>query len=414
MRRRWTSAEDFDRSARSSDEPLPGSRRTSSVPDPSSWGLDCMRWVVYVDMDAFYVACELRDRPDLVGRKVVVGPDPRQGPTRGVVLSASYEARKDGVRSAMPAMHAARLSPDAIWLPANFPKYQAVAEEIRAFLRRRSENVLPMSIDEAALRIEAPTAQDVETWGRNLQQDLRQELKLSGSVGISPFRAVAKIASDRAKPGGLVVVAADRTQEFLSPLSVRVIPGVGPKTQEVLKRIGVETIGDIAKQSAEKLRRTLGTFADELRALARGEPSESDDFVDRGPRSRSVDRTFGEDVSDLEELLAATEHLSSELSEALQTERLRYQTVTIAARWADFTRSQKSQSLTAAHEGRETLWEVGRRLLREILRDEAGRGRRGVRTLSVRVERLVPALAQYPTLESFDTASSGRIKRALE
>jgi nucleotidyltransferase/DNA polymerase involved in DNA repair len=271
-----------------------------------------------------------------------------------------------------------------------------------------------MSIDEAALRIEAPTAQDVETWGRNLQQDLREELKLSGSVGISPFRAVAKIASDRAKPGGLVVVAADRTQEFLSPLSVRVIPGVGPKTQEVLKRIGVETIGDIAKQSAEKLRRTLGTFADELRALARGEPSESDDFVDRGPRSRSVDRTFGEDVSDLEELLAATEHLSSELSEALQTERLRYQTVTIAARWADFTRSQKSQSLTAAHEGRETLWEVGRRLLREILRDEAGRGRRGVRTLSVRVERLVPALAQYPTLESFDTASSGRIKRALE
>ncbi|HEV8050693.1 MAG TPA: DNA polymerase IV, partial [Thermoplasmata archaeon] len=187
-----------------------------------------MRWVLYVDIDAYYVSCELRTRPELVGRAVIVGPDPHLGATRGVVLSASYEARAFGVRSAMPVGEAARRCPDAVWLPADFPKYGAMAEEVRTLLRGRFGDVVPLSIDEAAVSVDAADDEAAGAAALSAQTALREQLGLPASIGVATSRTVAKIASDRAKPGGVVVVRPGSVATFLAPLPIRAIPGVGP------------------------------------------------------------------------------------------------------------------------------------------------------------------------------------------
>src|SRR5580692_10524917 len=198
-----------------------------------------MRWVVYLDIDAYYVSCELRDRPDLVGRPVIVGPDPGLRPTRGVVLSASYEARKFGVRSAMPAREAARRCPEAVWIAADFPKYGRTAEEVRDLLRARFGEVVPLSIDEAAVGVDAADDGAAGAVAVAVQAEIRTTLGLPVSIGVATSRTVAKIASDRAKPGGVVVVRPESVATFLGPLPIRAVPGVGPKTEARLATYGI-------------------------------------------------------------------------------------------------------------------------------------------------------------------------------
>ncbi|HKS59764.1 MAG TPA: DNA polymerase IV, partial [Thermoplasmata archaeon] len=233
-----------------------------------------MRWFVHVDMDAFYVSCELRERPELVGKAVAVGPDPHRGPTRGVVLSASYEARALGIRSAMPVGRAAELAPELIWIPPDFSKYVRSSSAIHDFLSRNAEGVTMRSIDEASFPKESESADELRAWARQTQSALRSELGLPCSIGAAPFRIVAKIASDRAKPGGVVVVDPQGVAEFLAPLPVEAIPGVGPKTSEALQALGIRTIGEIGGRTGASLRRAFGGFGVELLALARGEPHE--------------------------------------------------------------------------------------------------------------------------------------------
>ncbi|EQD52996.1 DNA polymerase IV, partial [mine drainage metagenome] len=154
-------------------------------------------WILYVDLDAYYVSCERRDRPELADRPVIVGPPPAAGPTRGVVLSASYDVRARGVRSAMPVAQAARLAPDAVWVAPDFAKYERVAEEFRACLGRVSPHVEPLSIDEAAVRIGPGSAERARAAAVEVQSMLRAELGLPSSIGVATARVVAKIASDR-------------------------------------------------------------------------------------------------------------------------------------------------------------------------------------------------------------------------
>lgn len=357
--------------------------------------------VVYVDMDAFYVSVELRDRPDLKGRAVIVGPDPKRGATRGVVLSASYEARPAGVRSAMPVQQAARLAPDATWVAPDFEKYGRAAEQIRRVLERFSSPVSAHSIDEASLVIEAADAEAVRSVASGIQRALATELGLPASIGVAANRLVAKIASDAAKPAGIKVIAPGATESFLAPLAPGVIPGVGPKTQEILRSDGVETIGDLRDGASPRLRRRLGSFALELVALARGtlraDPAPEPD----GPRSRSTDQTFNEDVGDLASLQAATREMAEGLADSLTRDGLRYHTVGVALRWEDFTRAQHSRTLGAAREGPEPLVMGALRLLGELWEKEQRGAQRRVRTLSVRAERLVPAQHRQVRLDSF-------------
>jgi len=357
-------------------------------------------WVLYVDLDAFYVSCELRDQPELRGKPVIVGPPPSDGPTRGVVLSASYEARPTGVRSAMPVALAARLCPDAVWIPPDFAKYEKVSREVRSVLRRHSPTVIPFSIDEAAVVLSDVGVEDARNAAVMIQRELANELFLPASIGVATSRAIAKIATDQAKPAGIRVVPPDEAAGFLAPLPVRAIPGVGPKTNELLRGLGVLTIGDLATRKPSELVRALGGFAPELVALARGEPREDPD-VSEEPRSRSTDHTFARDVEDWEELEPAVRTLAGELANALDREGLRYGTVGVAIRWADFTRTQRSRSLGAAREGTLPLTDAAVRLARELWETERSSRRRPVRTVSVRTERFFPRTQKQIFLDSF-------------
>jgi len=378
-------------SASPSSDAVPGSTPPAEPPE---------RWVAYVDLDAYYVSCELRDRPELVGRPVVVGPPPSEGPTRGVVLSASYEARTFGVRSALPVGVARRLCPDAVWIAPDFPKYERISREVRALLRRYSEEVTPYSIDEAALVLDARDGAEARATAEQIQRALKEELLLPASIGIATTRVVAKIATDRAKPAGVVLVRPEEVAAFVAPLSVRAIPGVGPKTEELLRAHGITTVGELAGHRPQEFARTLGAFGRELIALARGHPIEEPE-PPGGPRSRSTDRTFGEDVDRWEELEPALRELAQDLGAALLREGLRYGAVGVAFRWGDFTRSQHGRSLTAAQEGAEPIVVSALRLARELWTLELQGRHRPVRTVSVRAERLSERAGRQVSLDEY-------------
>lgn len=351
-------------------------------------------------MDAFYVACEIRDRPELAGSPVIVGPDPRLGPTRGVVLSASYEARAFGVHSAQPVHQADRCCPGATWVPADFAKYERLSGEVLRRLARFDAAVRPLSIDEAALVVEAEGSVEVDRLAHEVQQDLARTLHLPASIGVAPNRLVAKMASEVAKPGGIRVVGPEAVAAFVGPLPVRAVPGIGPKTEERLRAAGIAHVADLADASRSAVAAVLGSVADDYRRLARGEyvdPPESGG----GPRSRSVEETFAHDVTALEPLEQATGRLARRLATGLAEERLRYQTVTVALKWADFTRVQRSRTLPSAREGPGDLDGVARRLVRELWSAEHSGRRRPARMLSVGAERLVPARLRSISLDAF-------------
>jgi nucleotidyltransferase/DNA polymerase involved in DNA repair len=376
-----------------------------SVPPPTLPGFEPpaappRRWLVYVDLDAYYVSCELRTRPELAGLPVIVGPPPDAGPSRGVVLSASYEARKHGVRSALPAGVAQRLCPDAVWIAPDFSKYVQTSDEVRRILGRFSEEVIPFSIDEAAVLLDVTDAAEAHLVAERIQSALRAELGLPASLGVATTRVVAKIATDQAKPGGIRVVGPDEIAEFLGPLPVRAIPGVGPKTDEILRRHGVQNISDLARRRPVEVTEWMGPFGRELVSLARGHPVEPTDYA-AGPRSRSTDHTFAADVTRWEELEPVVRRMAGELWASLDREGLRYATVGIAFRWADFARSQRSRSLAAAREGPVPLEENAVRLARELWESEAAGRQRPVRTVSVRTERLAERTQHQASLDEY-------------
>ncbi|MGI0140153.1 MAG: Y-family DNA polymerase [Thermoplasmata archaeon] len=364
-----------------------------------------MEWVLYVDMDAFYVNCELLDREDLRGRPVIVGSEPGPGPTRAVVLSASYEARPTGVRSAMPVREAKRRCPEAVWIPPDFSKYAQRSHEVMAWLGRRFGSVIPQSIDEACATVDSAEEALVRSIAYGAQADLLRELRLPSSWGVASTRLVAKIASDRAKPAGVVVVPSAKVAEFLAPLPVRAIPGVGPKSETRLGELGVHTIGELAARRRAEMRRAFGEWGATLVALARGElEASSEASSDVGPVSRSSDRTFEVDVEDAHRLTEAVDVISRDLADALATEGLRFAAVGVAVRWADFTRVQRVRGLPGAVSDFESLRTLAQRLWRELW-DEETRGRhRAVRTLTVRTERLSPAVPLQSSLDRFEGA----------
>jgi nucleotidyltransferase/DNA polymerase involved in DNA repair len=364
------------------------------------------RWVLYVDLDAYYVSCELVERPELRGQPVIVGRAPTDGPHRGVVLSASYEARAFGVRSALPAVTAARLCPSAVWIAPDFPKYERMAHAVRAILRRFSDDVLPYSIDEAVVALSVGSAEEARDQAVAVQAAIHDELHLPASIGVATYRTVAKIAVDRAKPAGILVVRPDEVAGFLAPLPVRSVPGVGARTEELLQAVGVRTIGDLAHRNPRELERRVGGFARDLIDLARGTPHEATE-VASGPRSRSTDRTFDEDAMSWEVVGTALRSLALDLAGSLAREGLRYGSIAVGLRWSDLTRSQRSRALAAAHEGAAPIVETALRLGHELWEAERTRAGRSVRTISVRAEQLTERTQRQRTLAEFTSEPRG-------
>jgi DNA polymerase IV len=251
------------------------------------------RKIVHVDMDAFYASVEQRDDPQLRGKPVVVA---WRG-NRSVVCAASYEARGFGVRSAMPAVRAEYLCPNAVFLPPDFPRYRAVSRQAREIFKRHTDLIEPLSLDEAYLDVSEnktglPTATQV---ARTIREQIRTELNLTASAGVAPNKFLAKIASDWRKPDGLFVIPPEQVDSFLLPLPVGRLPGVGKVTQEKLNGFGVQTVEDLRKMELSMLERRFGRYEARLYELARG-VDKSEVVPDRPTQSVSAEDTFEQDV----------------------------------------------------------------------------------------------------------------------
>jgi DNA polymerase-4 len=251
------------------------------------------RKIIHVDMDAFYVSVEQRDDPQLRGKPVIVA---WRG-NRSVVCAASYEARKFGVRSAMPAVRAEHLCPNAVFLPPDFPRYREVSRQAREIFKRHSDLIEPLSLDEAYLDVTEnktglPTATQV---ARTIREQIRTELHLTASAGVAPNKFLAKIASDWKKPDGLFVIQPEEVDSFLLPLPVGRIPGVGKVTEEKLKHLEVQTIADLRRMDLPTLGGRFGPYGVRLYKLARGIDN-SEVVPDRPTQSISADDTFEQDV----------------------------------------------------------------------------------------------------------------------
>lgn len=300
--------------------------------------------ILHLDMDAFFVSVELLDRPHLRGKAVVVG-GPRDA--RGVVTSASYEARNFGVRSAMPLRTAAKLCPQAVFLDNRHELYSRWSDRVAEILGRYSPIVEMASIDEAYLDLSGterlfgpPLAA-----AHSLLNEITRSTSLPCSGGLAATRLVAKVASEAAKPRGLLWVPAGAQESFLAPLEVRKIPGIGKVTESSLNSMGIVTVGQLAAYSREQLEQSFGRWGEALYRKARGIDS-YEFFVDAEPKSISHNHTFGEDTSDREKLLATLSHLGQKSIKRLREAGLSAKTITVTIRYANFRTRTHARTLS--------------------------------------------------------------------
>ena len=322
-----------------------------------------MRKIIHVDMDAFFAAIEQRDNPALRGKPVIVGGSPD---SRGVVCTASYEARAYGVRSAMPSAEARRRCPDGIFVPVNMRKYQEVSRQIKEIFLSVTDLVEPMSLDEAFLDVTSTTT-DPRTLGRELKRRIKAVTGLTASVGISYNKFLAKLASDLDKPDGLTVITREDAAYLLPALPVRRLWGVGPKTEAILSRLGIRTIGDILDFGDDQLRVALGARADELLLLARG--------IDDRPvtphhkrKSIGEETTFASDYgpAEIEKIERTLLEFAVEVSRRLRSRRLKARTVTLKVRYPDFTTVTRSVTLITPSDSARIFYRLALELLGKV------------------------------------------------
>ncbi len=348
-----------------------------------------LRRIVHVDMDAFFASVEQHDQPALQGCPVAVG-----GRHRGVVAAASYEARRFGVRSAMPMSQALRLCPQLVVVPPNFERYRLVSSQVFALFREVTPLVEPLSLDEAYLDVTENSWS--ESLGmavaRRLKAEIRARTGLSASAGVAPNKFLAKIASGYRKPDGLTVISPERVERFLAGLDVDALWGVGPVTAEKLRAAGFHKLVDLRRSTPEALRRLVGSFAETLLALAQGidprpvEPS-------RERKSVGSETTFPEDLRDRERLSEEARQMAFDCARWLQDHGRAARTVTLKLRYHDFQTITRSESRPRPSSDPE---ELASRAVALLDRTEAGT--RPVRLLGVSLSGLVEnALASAET-----------------
>ncbi|MCW2857495.1 MAG: DNA-directed polymerase [Marmoricola sp.] len=340
--------------------------------------------ILHVDLDAFFAAVEQRDKPSLRGKPVVVGGVGG----RGVVATASYEARAFGVHSAMPTAEARRRCPNAAFLAGRFGAYRETSRAVMELLRGISPLVEPLSLDEAFVDLAAADLPDhsvatVSALGRELRVRMQEVTGgLTASVGIGTSKFIAKIASELDKPDGLVVIAPGMERDVLRPMQVTVIPGVGPATAEHLRRIGVHTVAELEEISLEELIRVVGkAHGRNLYELARAH-DDRPVVPEREAKSISVEDTYDTDHVDRRLLVALVDRQASKVTDRLRKARLSGRTVTLKVRLHDFSTHTRSATLPGPTDDTRTVARVARTLLSEL--DTSG----GVRLLGVGVSAL--------------------------
>lgn len=346
------------------------------------------RAILHVDMDAFYAAVEVLDQPALAGRPVIVGGTPEG---RGVVAAASYEARRYGVHSAMPAAQAIRRCPHGVFLRPRMERYLEVSEQVFAIFRDYTPLVEPLSIDEAFLDVTGSTRLfgPGEAIGRALKARIRREVGLTASVGVASNKFLAKLASELEKPDGFVVIRPDEITARLDGLPVGKLWGVGQVTERELNRQGIRTIGDLRRAPRELLRARLGDHADHLVALAAGRDERPVVPVHEA-KSIGNELTFAEDIADPDALQDILDHLAEKVAWRLRRHGLRGRTVTLKARDPDFTTHTRSQTLPQPTQSTVEI----RAVARELLNLRLDRRGRPLRLLGVTVSQFDEPSAQ--------------------
>jgi len=363
------------------------------------------RAIVHLDLDAFYASVEQLDDPDLRGRPVIVGGTSG----RGVVCAASYEARRFGVRSAMPTARARRACPDGVFLAPRFDRYAELSDRVFGIYRRFTPLVEPLSLDEAFLDVTASRAlhgEGVEI-ARAIRGLVRSETGLAVSAGVAEVKLAAKIATDLAKPDGLLEVPRGGVRAFLAPLPVSRLWGVGQVTEEALRRAGITTIGALAEAGAGRLDRALGNHGADLARLARGEDPRPV-TPDEAARSLGSEDTFEEDRVGEEALLPVLREQAERVARRLRGASLRGRTVTLKLKYADFTSVTRRCTLPAPTDDGRAIYDAA---CAQLARADLSRP---VRLTGVTVSGF-PGAGEEPQLDLFgppEPAGAGR-RRAL-
>ncbi|HOD11840.1 MAG TPA: DNA polymerase IV [Candidatus Omnitrophota bacterium] len=368
------------------------------------------RVIAHVDMDAFFAAIEQRDNPQLRGKPVVIGADPKRGKGRGVVSTCSYEARKFGIHSAMPISQAYARCPRAVFLPVRMQRYSDVSTQIFSILYEFTPDVEPISIDEAFLDLsgtEALHGPSIEA-ARKIKRRIYDELCLTASVGVAPVKMVAKIASDHCKPDGLLEITKEKLLDFLWPLDVGKLWGVGPKTREVLTRMNIVKIGDMAKLSEDSLRQAFGDNGPRLYALAHGIDPRG---VEQSQEVKSVshEHTFEKDSDDKKMLYQILLILSEKVSRRLRLDGLQGRTITLKVRLKGFKTYTRSVTLPQMTNFVDDIFSHARTLFDRLYVTGTQ-----VRLLGVRVSGFQSAYVQESLFERADQEKRERVHRAVD
>jgi len=339
-----------------------------------------MRFIVHIDMDAFFASVEKLDNPDLKDKPVIVGGLGK----RGVVATASYEARRYGIKSAMPILKARKLCPDGIYLPPRFERYREISKKIQQILLSYTPKIEPISLDEAFLDLtETGDSFDLAVAkAAKIQIEIKEKLGLTCSVGVAPNKFLAKLASDMRKPNGFTVIRKEEIEDVLRDLPISRMWGVGRITEKKLNDMGVKTIGELKKIPKSRLKDAFGKQGENLYRLARG--------IDESPvepyhpvKSISQEITFDEDIKDSEKIKLYIARLSEEVGEALRKKGLRARTVKIKVRFSDFTTITRQLSFGIPTSSTAVIRSLARKLFEEKVA-----GNKKVRLIGVGVSNL--------------------------
>ena len=351
------------------------------------------RQIMHIDLDAFFVSVEQVENPELKGKPVVVGGRPDR---RGVVASASYEARAFGLHAGMPLTTASKLCPQATFIEGSFPKYRVASQRFMAILADFSPYLEPVSLDEAYLDVTGFESiyGSIHEMAVAIKKRIKAELGLGASVGIASCKVVAKVASELSKPDGLLEVAAGEERSFLSPLPITKLPGIGNKTERILNGLGIDTIGNLSIMPLTTLKTHFGASGELLWRYSRGI---DDRKVEPPAEAKSISRetTFGQDTRDRPRLKATLRYLSERIGNQLRQRGKQARCVTLKLRYADFTTITRRHTLRQASDSDQTIFDTGVELLNQALSQE----KQKVRLIGIGVSNLTEPAKQLDMLD---------------
>ena len=365
------------------------------------------RTIMHIDLDAFFVSVEQVSNPELRGKPVVVGGKPGR---RGVVATASYEARAFGLHSGMPLATAARLCPQAIFIEGNYQRYAEVSKKFMAILADFSPLLEPTGLDEAYMDVTGFESLhgSIRQMALKIKQRVKDELGIVASVGVATCKVVAKAASDESKPDGLIEVPPSGEPAFLAPLAIRKLPGVGKKTEQVLMGLGIRTIGQLARMPLPALKNRFGVFGDMLYRHASG--------IDNSPvtppaeaKSISRETTFEDDTRDNAIVSATLRYLAERVGADLRELRKQAKCVSIKVRYADFTTITRQRTLSQLADVDQIIFQTGHELLQKAVTSD----RRAIRLIGIGVSNLSEPGQQLSLMDSAEQRLE-RLNRAVD